>query len=41
MNKETSKLIKLAHNYITRIKGKNYAPTSNEIQDWIDKQQEK
>jgi hypothetical protein len=30
------KLIKMAHNAITRTKGKEYAPTANEIQKWID-----
>jgi len=32
------KMIKKAHDAITRIKGKEYAPTSNEIQEWIDNQ---
>lgn len=32
------KMIKKAHDSITRIKGKDYAPTSNEIQEWIDNQ---
>lgn len=35
------KIIKKAHDAITRIKGKDYSPTSNEIQEWIDKQQKK
>lgn len=35
-NDETEKIIKKAHESITRIKGKNYSPTSYEIQKWID-----
>lgn len=35
------KIIKQAHNAITRIKGKDYAPDVHEIQLWIDKQQDK
>ena len=35
------KIIKKAHDSITRIKGKEYAPTSNEIQKWIDNQNNK
>ena len=34
------KIIKQAHDAITRIKGKDYAPNVHEIQLWIDKQQE-
>lgn len=30
-------IINKAHDAITRTKGKEYAPTSNEIQEWIDK----
>ena len=40
INKDSNKLdkiIKKAHESITRIKGKNYAPTAYEIQKWIDK----
>jgi hypothetical protein len=37
MEKNVILLIKLAHERITRIKGKEYAPTSNEIQECIDK----
>lgn len=33
---EISKLINQAHKGITRTKGKEYAPTSHEIQKWID-----
>lgn len=33
------KIIKKAHDAITRIKGKDYAPDVHEIQSWIDKQQ--
>jgi len=33
-------LIKKAHDAITRIKGRNHAPTVHEIQAWIDKNQE-
>lgn len=33
----TEKLIAKAHSLITRIKGKEYAPTSIEIQEWLDK----
>ena len=33
---EVSKLIKNAHNDITRKKGKDYAPNVHEIQKWID-----
>lgn len=36
-NKEIEKLIGLAYNKIIRTKGKEYAPTSYEIQAWIDK----
>ena len=35
------KIIKKAHDSITRIKGKEYAPTFNEIQEWIDNQNNK
>jgi hypothetical protein len=35
------KLINQAHKSITKIKGKEYAPTSKEIQTWIDKHIEK
>lgn len=37
MSKEIEKIIKQAHDAITRIKGKDYAPTSREIQEYIDK----
>lgn len=30
------KMIKMAHDAITRIKGKDYAPSAHEIQKWID-----
>lgn len=33
------KIIKQAHDAITRIKGKYYSPNAYEIQLWIDKQQ--
>jgi hypothetical protein len=33
-----AKIIKKAHDAITRIKGKDYAPDVHEIQSWIDKQ---
>jgi len=36
-DKEIKKLIALAHSSIIRTKGKEYAPTSHEIQKWIDK----
>lgn len=39
-NKEKNEeMVKKAHAEITRIKGKDYAPTAHEIQAWIDKQQ--
>jgi len=39
-NKEKNEeMVKKAHAAITRIKGKDYAPTAHEIQAWIDKQQ--
>ena len=31
------KLIAEAHSAITRTKGKEYAPTATEIQEWLDK----
>lgn len=37
MNNEIEKIIKQAHDAITRIKGKEYAPTSREIQEYIDR----
>lgn len=33
---DISRLIKLAHSKITRSKGKDYAPSVNELQNWID-----
>jgi len=33
---DITKLIKLAHKNITRIKGKDYAPSAHELQTWID-----
>jgi len=33
---DITKLIKLAHKNITRIKGKDYAPSAHELQNWID-----
>ena len=33
---KTQELINLAHDSITRIKGKDYAPSAHEIQAWID-----
>jgi hypothetical protein len=35
-SEETKELIKMAHNAITRRKGKEYAPNVHEIQAWID-----
>ena len=37
MNKKTEKLISKAHSNITRIKGREYAPTSAELQVEINK----
>jgi hypothetical protein len=37
MDIEIEKLIAKAHNAITRTKGKEYAPTATEIQEWLDK----
>ena len=37
MNNQNEKIIKQAHDAITRIKGKEYAPSASEIQEYIDR----
>jgi hypothetical protein len=36
LNENVEKLIKMAHDAITRRKGKDYAPDVHELQAWID-----
>jgi hypothetical protein len=41
IKQQDKQMIDRAHHAITRIKGKDYAPNVHEIQEWIDKQQDK